>query len=198
MYTVFQFCLCCKNSYGFYRRVYRREEKEFERNRATILDSFGLDVHLQPMSNLASDAPAAGSGQPAAANWTTGAGDGAAGDGDAYAQQELLVGPNEDAIGASSEQLLASTPTTPLEKGPHVFSMPANVMYPTLTSVDVEIAANKSLCSTQVLTYKYTRILLLYLVFAHFTFSNVSYFTILCFENYCCSFWNTMLKLSTR
>ena len=131
--------------------MYRREEKEFERNRAAILDNYGLDVHLQPMGNLASDAPAD-------ANWATGAGDGVgvrdareARDGEAYVQQELRVVPNESAIGASSEQLLASTPTAPLE--PNAFSVTANVMYPTLTSVDVEIAANKTLCSSQVLNH---------------------------------------------
>ena len=143
--------------------MYRREEKEFERNRAAILDNYGLDVHLQPMGNLASHAPAGSGGQPADANEATGAGDGASDgvgvgvrdaresrDGEADAQQELQVVPNESAIGAS-EQLLASTPTAPLK--PNAFSITANVMSPTLTSVDVEISANKTLCSTQVLNH---------------------------------------------
>ena len=157
--------------------MYRREEKEFERNRAAILDNYGLDVHLQPMGNLASHAPAGSGGQPADANEATGAGDGdgvgvgvrdarESRDVEADAQQELQVVPNESAIGVS-EQLLASTSTAPLE--PNAFSITANVVSPTLTSVDVEISeisTNKTLCSTQVLNHICTT--------THF--SNVKYF----------------------
>lgn len=142
-----QHCFVLKNSFGVYRRVYRREEKEFEKNRVAITEKFCFGVHQVGIMNAG--APTGSCDEQA--NCGAGAGDSnymrTTRDGGLDAQRQRLLVSNENTACASSEQLLASTPTAQMET---TALMTSDTRYPTLASDDVEADTSKALCYLEV------------------------------------------------
>lgn len=163
---VFEFSFDLKNSYGVYRRVYRREEKEFDRHRAVILEQYGLDVYLRPVDIVANEPPLSpdanggyqttgSAGEGAVSNETAAAA--AAGVAERDVQQPLsLVLPNKNAFNfnASSDPFVSFNSSAPVDTSTtYPPSLPPDSKHPTLTAYDIEADPNKALCSAEVSTF---------------------------------------------